>query len=280
MSRPELSPPVVLTVAGSDSGGGAGLQADLRTFASWHVHGTVVVTAVTAQNSQGVTRVDALSSEAVTAQFQALISDIRIQALKTGVLVNAELVATVAQCLPQLPTQNIVVDPVMVSRAGSVFVDEPTITAIKTRLVPQAQILTPNRYEAQILAGIEIKTLEDMRVAAKKILALGCGAVLVKGGAMAGELRGLDLWCTPNTCEILQTATVDTPHTHGSGCTLAAAITATLAWGEHPLIAVQKAKQFVTEALRYSYPLGSGQGPLGHFYVPSPVTDLIESAIS
>ncbi len=267
LANPLTVPPVVLTIAGSDSGGGAGIQADLRTFASWQVHGTVVVTAVTAQNTVGVQRVDALSRESVVAQFQALISDIPIQALKTGVLVNAELVTSVAAQIPQLQTSQIVVDPVMVSRAGAVFVDELTVTGLKSRLIPLALIVTPNRYEAQILAGMEINTLDEMKLAAQKILALGCQAVLVKGGAMPGGLRGLDVWCDQNSLEILQTEIVHTAHTHGSGCTLAAAITANLAWGKSPFAAVQNAKAFVTEALKHSYPLGSGQGPLGHFYL-------------
>jgi hydroxymethylpyrimidine/phosphomethylpyrimidine kinase len=246
------------------------MQADLRTFASHRVHGTVVLTAVTAQNTLGVQRVDALSADAITAQFQALISDIPIQALKTGVLVNTEIVKTVAanlQALALTQQPQIVVDPVMVSRAGSVFVDAETVTALQTELIPQAQILTPNRYEAQILAAMEIQTLAEMKTAAQKIRTLGCEAVLVKGGAMPGELRGLDVWWDGTNFEILQTELVTTPHTHGSGCTLAAAITANLAWNQPPLIAVQNAKTFVTQALHYSYPLGSGQGPLGHFYV-------------
>lgn len=269
-SNSQTVPPVVLTVAGSDSGGGAGIQADLRTFASYRVHGTVVVTAVTAQNTLGVERVDALSPESVSAQFHALVSDLKIQALKTGVLVNAPLVETVANHLKTLNLSNIVVDPVMVSRAGAVFVDSATIAALKSSLIPQALILTPNRYEAQILADLEITNLATMKTAAQKILELGCQSVLVKGGAMTGELRGLDVWASWQQLEILQTELIETPHTHGSGCTLAAAITANLAWGETPLTAIQKAKNFVTQALKHSYPIGAGQGPLGHFYVGFP----------
>lgn len=269
VANAQTVPPVVLTVAGSDSGGGAGIQADLRTFAHYRVHGAVVITAVTAQNSLGVERVDALSPESVAAQFQAIARDMQIQALKTGVLVNAHLIEAVATQLNALQMGNIVVDPVMVSRAGSVFVDVATITALKSWLIPQALILTPNRYEAQILADMEITTLENMKTAAQKILELGCHSVLVKGGAMTGELRGMDVWASRQQMEILQTEIVETPHTHGSGCTLAAAITANLAWGKTPLTAIHHAKDFVTQALKHSYPIGSGQGPLGHFYVES-----------
>lgn len=267
VANSQTVPPVALTIAGSDSGGGAGIQADLRTFARYRVHGTVVVTAVTAQNTRGVERLDPLSSESVAAQIQAIAKDIKVQALKTGVLVNANLVETVATQLNTLNIRNRVVDPVMVSRSGAVFVDPATITALKSYLIPQALILTPNRYEAQILTGMEITTLEQMKTAAQKILELGCQSVLVKGGAMTGELRGLDVWANSHQLEILQTEIVDTPHTHGSGCTLAAAITANLAWGKTPLTAIHNAKNFVTQALQHSYPIGSGQGPLGHFYV-------------
>ena len=161
---------------------------------------------------------------------------------------------------------NLVIDPVMVSRAGVKLIAEEAIAFLQEHLVPQAKILTPNRYEAQILSGMDITDLETMKNAAAKILELGCQAVLVKGGAMSGELQGVDVWFDGDRLEVLRTKTIDTPHTHGTGCTLSAAITANLALGKEPFEAVQAAKKYVTEALQFSLAIGKGTGPVGHFY--------------
>lgn len=262
--------PVALTIAGSDSGGGAGIQADLRTFSFHQVHGTSALTCVTAQNTLGVSRVDALPPEAVVAQIQAIASDIGFHAIKTGMLLNAEIIEAVAaslEDLPQnLPTQNLVVDPVMVSRTGAQLIDDEAISTITQRLLPKALIATPNRYEAQMLAGFEIHTLNDMKAAASAIYQLGPAAVLVKGGGMSGVLKGVDVWFDGRTYEVLETQMIDTPHTHGTGCTLSAAIAANLALGKTPLEAVRAAKMYVTEALQHSLPIGKGQGPVGHWF--------------
>ncbi|MBW4554054.1 MAG: bifunctional hydroxymethylpyrimidine kinase/phosphomethylpyrimidine kinase [Aphanocapsa sp. GSE-SYN-MK-11-07L] len=258
--------PVALTIAGSDSGGGAGIQADLRTFAFHCVHGTSAITCVTAQNTLGVTRVDALPAEAVVAQIQAVVIDIGVQAAKTGMLLNAEMIAAVAEQVQALQLKNLVVDPVMVSRTGAQLIDDAAIAKLQTALIPHALILTPNRYEAQILAQQSIDTLEDMQTAAQKIYALGPKAVLVKGGGMTGELKAVDVWFDGITLEVLQTENIDTRHTHGTGCTLSAAIAANLALSLPPLEAVKAGKTYVTNALKHALAIGQGQGPVGHFF--------------
>ncbi len=255
-----------MTIAGSDSGGGAGIQADLRTFAFHCVHGTCAITCVTAQNTIGVTRVDALPLESISAQIEAVVSDIRVLAVKTGMLLNAEIIRLTAKKLTALGFSNLVVDPVMVSRTGAQLIDDSAITTLKQQLLPIAQIVTPNRYEAQILAGIAIDTLEDMQKAAQTIYGLGARAVLVKGGSMPAELRGIDVYFDGKSLDILRTETISTPHTHGTGCTLSAAITANLALGYPLKEAVSRGKQYVTSALRQSLAIGRGQGTLGHFY--------------
>ena len=258
--------PVALTIAGSDSGGGAGIQADLRTFAFHQVHGTSALTCVTAQNTTGVTRVDALPPAAVIAQIEAVIVDIGVQAAKTGMLLDRGIIAAVAGYLADCPIDRLVVDPVMVSRTGAKLIDDRAIAALTQQLIPLAAILTPNRYEAQILAGMEIVTLSDMQAAARKILTLGPQAVLVKGGGFSGELRGVDVWCDGERLEVLSTERVETTNTHGTGCTLSSSIAANLALGQPPLDAAIAAKDYVTRALHHSLSIGQGQGPVGHFY--------------
>lgn len=267
MTHPLPSPiPVAMTIAGSDSGGGAGIQADLRTFSFHKVHGTSALTCITAQNTLGVTRVDALPPEAVIAQMEAIVDDIGVQATKTGMLLNQAIITVVAQQVPRLKLNQLVVDPVMVSRTGAQLIADEAIASLRSELIPQATVVTPNRYEAQILAGMDIHALEDMQTAAQKIYQLGAKAVLVKGGGMQAELCGVDVWFDGNQLEVLQTEFVDTPHTHGTGCTLSAAIAANLALGHDPLTATRTAKQYVTEALKYSLAIGKGQGPVGHFF--------------
>lgn len=258
--------PVAMTIAGSDSGGGAGIQADLRTFAFHKVHGTSALTCITAQNTLGVNRVDALPPEAVIAQLTAVAEDIGIQAAKTGMLLNREIIAAVARTLPRVGSFPLVVDPVMVSRAGAQLIDNEAISTLCAQLIPFATILTPNRYEAQILSSLEINSLEDMKAAAQRILKFGSKAVLVKGGSMPNELKGIDVWFDGDRLETLKTETVDTTDTHGTGCTLSAAITANLALGQDPFTAVKSAKTYITTALHYALHIGKGQGPVGHFF--------------
>ena len=264
--------PVALTIAGSDSGGGAGIQADLRTFAFHRVHGTSALTCVTAQNTLGVTRVDALLAVAVTAQIEAVVSDIGVQAVKTGMLLNQEIITAVAEQAQRLP--NLVVDPVMVSRTGAQLIDDTAVASLKQQLLPLARLITPNRYEAQMLSGLELLTLADMQEAARRIWELGAKAVLVKGGGMTGELRGVDIWFDGERLEVLRTDCIPTNDTHGTGCTLSAAIAANLARGEELFAAVSLAKRYVTSALKHALRIGQGQGPVGHFFA------LLESEIN
>ena len=259
--------PVALTIAGSDSGGGAGIQTDLRTFAFHCVHGTSAITCITAQNTVGVRRVDAIASEAVVAQIQAVVEDIGVQAAKTGMLLNQEIILAVAQQIAAYKINNLVVDPVMVSRTGAQLIDDNAVQTLRNTLIPLASIITPNRYEAQILSGLEITSLADMQAAAEIIhRELGVKAVLVKGGGMYGNLRGVDVWFDGEQLEILTTKQVETKNTHGTGCTLSAAIAANLALGKDLWTSVQIAKEYVTNALTYSLDIGKGQGPVGHFF--------------
>ncbi|WP_016953389.1 bifunctional hydroxymethylpyrimidine kinase/phosphomethylpyrimidine kinase [Anabaena sp. PCC 7108] len=259
--------PVALTIAGSDSGGGAGIQTDLRTFAFHCVHGTSAITCITAQNTLGVTRVDTMPSEAVIAQIQAVVEDIGVQAVKTGMLLNQKIILAVAQQVAAYKITNLVVDPVMVSRTGAQLIDDDAVQTLRNTLISQAAIITPNRYEAQILSGLEIASLEDMHTAAEIMhRELGVKAVLVKGGGMSGNLRGVDVWFDGERWETLRTKLVETKNTHGTGCTLSAAITANLALGQDLWTAVQQGKEYVTNALTYSLDIGKGQGPVGHFF--------------
>ncbi|MEA5566540.1 MULTISPECIES: bifunctional hydroxymethylpyrimidine kinase/phosphomethylpyrimidine kinase [unclassified Anabaena] len=259
--------PVALTIAGSDSGGGAGIQADLRTFAFHCVHGTSAITCITAQNTLGVARVDAMPPEAVIAQMRAVVEDIGVQATKTGMLLNQEIIAAVSQQVEALQIDNLVVDPVMVSRTGSQLIDDDAIKTLREQLIPQAAIITPNRYEAQILSSLTVNTLDDMRAAAQVIHRnLKAKVVLVKGGGMLGNARGVDIWFDGQKLETLTAQQVDTQNTHGTGCTLSAAIAANLAKNKDLWQSVQQAKKYVTNALTYALDIGKGQGPVGHFF--------------
>lgn len=267
--------PVALTIAGSDSGGGAGIQADLRTFAFHQVHGTSALTCITAQNTLGVNRVDLLPAEAVVEQITAVVNDIGINSLKTGMLPNQAIIEAVASQLHALkqsiPSLGIVVDPVMVSRAGARLIEERAIASLTQTLIPLATVLTPNRYEAEILSGQTIQSLEDMQKAAKTILALGPHCVVVKGGGMTNDLKGVDVIASlaqtgDPILRVIHTETVDTNDTHGTGCTLSAAIAANLALRQTPMDAIDHAKTYVTRALHHSLRIGQGQGPVGHFF--------------
>jgi hydroxymethylpyrimidine/phosphomethylpyrimidine kinase len=221
---------------------------------------------VTAQNTLGVDRVDALPPEAIAAQMVTVLTDIMVRATKTGMLLNQPIIQVVVQQVEKLNLTNLVVDPVMVSRAGAQLIDDAAILTLQQSLIPLAAVLTPNRYEAQILAKMEIQTLDQMKAAAEKIFQLGPKAVLLKGGGFSGDLRGTDLWFDGQRMEILATEQVDTPNTHGTGCTLSAAIAANLALGYDPLTATRLAKTYVTLALKHSLNIGQGQGPVGHFF--------------
>ena len=263
----ETTTPVALTIAGSDSGGGAGIQADLRTFSFHRVHGTSALTCITAQNTTGVTRVDALPPEAVIAQIAAVMSDFSVGSAKLGMLLNETIMTAVAKELRDRPITNLVVDPVMVSRSGDKLIDDGAIETLREEILPLADVLTPNIFEAQILAGDEIESVEDMMAAAKKLGSLGPKSVLIKGGALNENPTAADVWSDGTSCQVIETERVETNNTHGSGCTLSAAISANLALGLESEKAIRDAKDYVTEALRNSLSIGHGNGPLGHGFI-------------
>ena len=263
----ETMTPVALTIAGSDSGGGAGIQADLRTFSFHRVHGTSALTCITAQNTTGVTRVDALPPEAVIAQIAAVTGDFSVGSAKLGMLLNETIMTAVAKELRDRPITNLVVDPVMVSRSGDKLIDDAAIETLREEILPLADVLTPNIFEAQILTGNEIGSVEDMMKAAKKLGSLGPKSVLIKGGALNENPTAADVWSDGENCQVIETERVETNNTHGSGCTLSAAIAANLALGLEPAKAIIAAKEYVTEALRNSLSIGHGNGPLGHGFV-------------
>ena len=259
--------PTVLTIAGSDSSGGAGVQADLRTFAFHCVHGASIITCVTAQNTLGVNKVEPLTVAMIVGQIEAVMEDLAVKAIKTGMLLNSEIIEVVAEQLAQRNVKQLVVDPVMVSRTGARLIDDRAIASLQDCLLPQALITTPNLYEAEILSKIEIKTVEEMKQAAAIIHdKYNVAVVLVKGGGMSGKDRGVDVWFDGNSYQILTTTIVATKNTHGTGCTLSSAIAANLALGKDLWLAVREAKTYVTTALKYSLDIGAGSGPVGHFF--------------
>jgi hydroxymethylpyrimidine/phosphomethylpyrimidine kinase len=254
-----------LTIAGSDSGAGAGIQADLKTFSAHGVYGTTVITAVTAQNSLGVTMVDALSADLVTAQIEAVVSDFGAHAAKTGMLANAAIVEAVAAAVQDLDIPYLVVDPVMVAKSGDRLLEDEAVAAIISELLPRAFLVTPNIPEAEALTGFAILTDEDRRHAARRIAAMGPRAVLIKGGHLAGDDVKDLLWSNNELVEFRH-ARVAGAHTHGTGCTFAAAVTAHIALGRTLVEAVPLAQHYVAEAIRHAPALGRGNGPMHHFW--------------
>jgi hydroxymethylpyrimidine/phosphomethylpyrimidine kinase len=258
--------PTALTIAGSDSGGGAGIQADLKTFAACGVYGTSAITAVTAQNTRGVTAWEAVSTELVIAQIEAVGDDLPPAAVKTGMLATAAIVEAVAATIAELDLPNLVVDPVMIAKGGDRLLREDAVAAIKAELLKLAEVVTPNIPEAEVLGGFPIHTLDDMRAAARRIRTLGPRVVVVKGGHLPiGDLV-IDVVCTPGGEFDLQGPRFDTPHTHGTGCTFAAAIAAYLALGQPVDEALRLARAYLAGAIRHAPGLGGGHGPLNHFW--------------
>ncbi|PYR89859.1 MAG: bifunctional hydroxymethylpyrimidine kinase/phosphomethylpyrimidine kinase [Acidobacteria bacterium] len=254
-----------LTIAGSDSSGGAGIQADLKTFAAHRVYGTSAITAVTAQSTLGVTAWDAISADLVTAQIEAVEGDIGIDAVKTGMLANAAIVEAVSAAIESLDLGNVVVDPVMVAKGGDRLLDIEAVGAIKAELLKHATIVTPNIPEAEVLAEMAIKNLEDMRTAGRRILGLGPRVVVVKGGHLKGS-ESIDLVLGSAGEFELRGARLPGRHTHGTGCTFAAAIAANLALGHSVEQALRSAREYLEGAIRHAPGIGRGQGPLNHFW--------------
>jgi hydroxymethylpyrimidine/phosphomethylpyrimidine kinase len=253
-----------LTIAGSDSGGGAGIQADLKTFASLGVYGTSAITAVTAQNTMGVTRIAALSPAMVVAQIDAVLADIGADAIKTGMLANAAIIAAVATAIREGGLRNVVVDPVMVATSGDLLLKKNAVRALREKLIPLATVVTPNVPEAQELTGLELRTAEDFTEAARRIIAMGARSVVIKGGHRTGP--ALDLFYDGVKIRPLQAPRIRTKSTHGTGCTFSAAIAAHLAQGAQVEPAVIAAKKYITKAIASAFPMGTGHGPVHHFH--------------
>ncbi len=254
--------PVALTIAGSDPSGGAGLQADLKTFHRFGVYGEAVVTLITVQNTRGVTRVDPLAADLVTAQIRAVVDDIPPHAAKTGALGSKEVVAAVAAFAAEF-TFPLVVDPVMISKRGARLLDRDATRVLLDQLIPRAFLLTPNLDEAAALAGGVVDDRDSMIRAAEKLIALGAANVLVKGGHLAGDALDILLTGSGEVHEF-SAPRIATSHTHGCGCTYSAAITAELAKQTPLRDAVRHAKDFITRAILTNPGLGAGQGPLNH----------------
>ena len=254
-----------LTIAGSDSGGGAGIQADLKTFAAHGVYGTSAITAVTAQNTIGVTALLALEADVVTAQIEAVAGDIAVHAVKVGMLATAAIVEAVAAAIEELELPLVVVDPVLAAKGGERLLDADGVQMLRAELLPRSLVVTPNIPEAEALSGRTIRSLEDAREAARRIQDLGASAVIITGGHAPGDEivdllfdgRGFTEWRMPR---------IATKNTHGTGCTFASAVAANLALGRTLIESGAAAQQYVAGAIRHALPIGRGHGPLDHFW--------------
>jgi len=258
-----MTVPTALTIAGSDSGGGAGIQADLKTFSAFRVFGTSVITALTAQNSVGVHGVLNVAPEFVARQIDAVLSDIGADAIKIGMLSTAPIIEAVAARLRAHGRRPVVLDPVMIAKSGDPLLEPAARTALVAEMLPLADVVTPNLHEASALAGMPVETEADMEDVARRILALGPRAVLVKGGHLKDAATDI-LW-DGHTLHRFEARRLDSPHTHGTGCTLSAAIAAGLARGRPLTDAVAEAKRYVTAAIVGGFQAGRGVGALRHF---------------
>jgi hydroxymethylpyrimidine/phosphomethylpyrimidine kinase len=255
--------PRALTIAGSDSGGGAGIQADLKTFSAFRVYGTSVITAVTAQNSMGVQGVENLPPAFVARQLRSVLDDFGADAAKCGMLSTAPIIEAIAGVLAERPIPNLVVDPVMVAKSGDALLRPDAVKALITRILPLALVVTPNLPEAEALTGLPVSDRASMEEAARRIGALGPRHVLVKGGHLKGD--AVDLLWDGRAFQEFSAPRVDSPNTHGTGCTLSAAIAAGLALGYPLSEAITRAKAYVTRAIREGFQAGRGVGQLRHF---------------
>ena len=257
--------PRAMTIAGSDSGGGAGIQADLKTFAALGVYGTSALTAITAQNTLGVTDVMELPTPLIESQIDAIVSDIGTDAVKTGMLSSSDIIETVAAKLSEHSLATLVVDPVMVAKGGDRLLREDAVEALRSVLVPLAGVVTPNVPEAEVLTGLEIETADDLKAAARRLVdELGAGSAVVKGGHLDGPAT--DVLYDGADFLTFTSERIDTPNTHGTGCTFASAVAAGLAKGQGVTDAVSMAKDYVTASIRTNFPMGGGHGPLNHFH--------------
>ncbi|GLY35527.1 hydroxymethylpyrimidine/phosphomethylpyrimidine kinase [Amycolatopsis sp. NBRC 101858] len=262
-----MTPPTALTIAGSDSGGGAGIQADLRTFFAHGVHGLVALTAVTVQNSLGVQGFTEIPADVVTAQIKAVASDMGVNAAKTGMLATAEIIRAVAKTLDEVEAGPLVVDPVAASMTGHALLREDALEAIRTELFPRATLITPNLDEVGLLTGISVSDAASQRSAAEALLEFGSQWVLVKGGHMQGTAECVDLLSDGREFISLSGPRYETENTHGGGDTMASAITSSLAKGASVPDAVAAGKKFIERCVAEAYPLGAGVGPVSPFWV-------------
>jgi hydroxymethylpyrimidine/phosphomethylpyrimidine kinase len=256
--------PIVMTVAGSDPSGGAGIQADLKTFAALQVYGAAAITAVTVQNTTGVTDVVLLDAALIAAQMRAVLSDIDVDVVKLGMLGSADIVRAVGDAIPA--SMRVVLDPVMVAKSGARLLSDDAVRAVLA-LLPRTTVVTPNAPEAEVLLGWDVGSIHDVKTqigAGQALLALGSLAVLVKGGHVTGGGGVTDVLVTRDGIALLATPRIDTRHTHGTGCTLASAIAAHLARGDDVTAAVRGAQAYVHRAIREAPGIGAGRGPLGH----------------
>ncbi|KSU62887.1 hydroxymethylpyrimidine/phosphomethylpyrimidine kinase [[Bacillus] enclensis] len=253
-----------LTIAGSDSGGGAGIQADLKTFQELGAYGMSAITAVTAQNTLGVHGVYPVSIEGIVQQIDAIGEDLGTDALKTGMLFSGEVIEAVSERIHHYGWENIVVDPVMIAKGGAKLLQDEAIRALKEKLLPLTSVITPNIPEAEVLTEMKISSLDDRRKAAKQLMGMGAKAVVIKGGH-ADDKEVIDLFFDGTTCEELMSPRIETLHTHGTGCTFSAAITAQLANGMSMRDAVLTAKEFIRAAIEDGLGIGGGHGPTNHW---------------
>jgi hydroxymethylpyrimidine/phosphomethylpyrimidine kinase len=258
-----------LTIAGSDSSGGAGIQADLKTMHAHGVFGASVVTAVTAQNTVAVRDAYELPTALIEAQLDAVLDDLDIAAAKTGMLASVDIIRVVTAKLSARGPSALVVDPVMISKSGYKLLNENAIDALKSELIHMALVVTPNLHEAQLLADMTIRSTDDMKAAAERILEYGCRNVLIKGGH-ADFNRATDLLFDGQRFRSFEGEFIETRNLHGTGCTFSAAITARLALGEHLVEAISHAKIYISNAIRSSLDIGKGHGPTNHFYFVKP----------
>lgn len=261
------APPVALTVAGSDSGGGAGVQADLKTFHAFGVFGTSALTAVTVQNTLGVSAIHKVPAELVAAQIAAVAADLHPAAGKTGMLADAAIIGAVARALREADLKSLVVDPVMVAASGDPLLEDAAVAVLRKELLPLASLVTPNLDEAEILTDRSVRSEDEMRVAAEALLASGCGAVLLKGGHLEGD-EVVDLFYDGTAWLEWRSPRLHTRSSHGTGCTLSAAVTASLASGYALDESVDRGIRFTRAAIRAGFALGGGSGPLNHWVDP------------
>lgn len=253
-----------LTIAGSDSSGGAGIQADLKAFSANGVFGMSVITAITAQNTQGVFDVQDVTPSMIAHQIEAIFDDIRVDAIKIGMVSRPETIEIIAKTLKKYPLPPLVIDPVMISKSGYNLLQPEAQKALIDLLLPMATLITPNLPEAEVIVGYKIDTLDLMQQAARDLHTLGCTYVLVKGGHLEDDAT--DVLFDGETFSFLHVKRLETKNTHGTGCTLSSAIAANLAKGMCVKIAVEEAKAYITEAIAHGFTLGKGVGPVHHFY--------------